>query len=69
MSDGRKPTGRSPGRPTSIGGLVIQPRITPEDDRKLGELAALAEFEGNRSHVVRVAIREFYARRLGREQT
>lgn len=65
MSGNRTPTGRSPGRPRSIGGPVIQPKVTPEDDKKLEELAALEEFEGNRSQVVRVAIRELYERRLG----
>ncbi|WP_437796465.1 ribbon-helix-helix protein, CopG family [Sorangium sp. So ce693] len=47
---------------------MIQPKITPEDDKKLSELAALEEFESNRSSVVRVAIRELYERRLGREE-
>ncbi len=68
MSCSRKPTGRLPGRPRSIGGPVIQPKVTPEDDLKLGELAALAEFEGNRSQVVRVAIRELYERRFGKKE-
>jgi hypothetical protein len=31
------------------------------DNRKLGDLATLAEFDGNRSYVVRVAIRELDA--------
>lgn len=68
MWGSRKATGRLPGRPRSIGGPVIQPKITPEDDKKLSELAALEEFESNRSSVVRVAIRELYERRLGREE-
>ncbi|MDC0749954.1 hypothetical protein [Polyangium mundeleinium] len=62
----KKGTGRPPGRPTVIGGPVIQPRVTPEDDKRLGELAVLPAFEGNRSQVVRVAIRELYERRIGK---
>jgi hypothetical protein len=65
MSSSQKRTGRRPGRPRVIGGPVIQPKITPEDDQKLGELAVLAEFEGNRAHVMRVALRELYERRIG----
>ena len=65
MSSSRKRTGRRPGRPRVIGGPVIQPKITPEDDKKLGELAVLGEFEGNRARVMRVALRELYESRIG----
>jgi len=68
MSSSRKRTGRPPGRPTTIAGPVIQPRVTPEDDKKLSELAMLPAFEGNRSQVVRVAIRELYQRRIGNKK-